>query len=58
MLEKILLNTALDVPRITMALAWLASTVLGICLFVNAVLLKKPWLSMRHMHSSSEQADT
>jgi hypothetical protein len=48
----------LDMPLKIMGLAWLASTVLGICLFVYAVLLKKPWLSMRHMKLPPEQTDT
>jgi len=47
----------IDLPLKLMALAWFASTVAGSCIFVYAVLLKKPWLSMRHMQSPSDQTD-
>ena len=47
----------IDLPLKIMALAWLVSTVLGFCVFVYAVLLKKPWLSMRHMQTSSDRPD-
>ncbi|MFT4822332.1 MAG: hypothetical protein ACJAUG_000621 [Halioglobus sp.] len=41
----------IDLPLKMMALAWLASTAVGFSIFVYAVLLKKPWLSMRHMRT-------